>query len=227
MSRRAADTAISDGRVSINGRVAVLGDKVSLDDDIALDGKTVRIGRKNPVIIAYHKPPGIECTSDRRVPENIIDAVNYPERVFHIGRLDKFSEGLILLTNLGDIVNKILRSRFFHEKEYIVDVNEPISDRAIERLAKGIRLEDGPTRPCDVTRLGPKRIRMILTEGRNRQIRRMIQYFDLRVSKLKRIRVINIKLGNLPSGKWRKLTKDEYDELLRLIEGKERSCASS
>jgi 23S rRNA pseudouridine2604 synthase len=221
MSRREADRAVTEGRIKINDRVAVLGDKVGPEDTISLDGRNVQTGRKRPVILAYNKPVGVECTSDQRVENNIIDAVDYPERVFHIGRLDKYSEGLILLTNMGDIVNKILRSRYEHEKEYIVDTDEPISDRAIATLAGGIRLDDGKTKPCEVERLNQRRIRLILTEGRNRQIRRMIQHVDLKVVRLRRIRIINIELGKLPVGEWRKLTKDETQKLLQSLDSKE------
>lgn len=214
MSRREADRAIADGRVTIDGRQAVLGDKVGPAAKIKLDGRLIQTGKKRPVIIAFNKPVGVECTSDRRVSNNIIDAVDYPERVFHIGRLDKFSEGLILLTNMGEVVNRILRARFFHEKEYVVELNQPISDALIRRLARGVELDDGKTRPCKVTRLGSRRIKIILTEGRNRQIRRMIDHIGLKVSRLMRIRIINIRLSDLPKGRWRKLTDDEMAGLM-------------
>ena len=217
MSRRAADRAVTEGRVSINGKVAVLGDQVAPGDLVALDGQTVGEAEKKTIIIAYNKPVGIECTSDERVKDNIISAVKYPERVFHIGRLDKFSDGLILLTNMGDIVNKILRARFYHEKEYIVETNAPLTAAAINALAAGVVLEDGPTRPCVVERLASRRLRMVLTEGRNRQIRRMIEHVGLRVARLRRIRIMNIQLGKLPVGKWRHLDDREMEQLMSLL----------
>jgi 23S rRNA pseudouridine2604 synthase len=224
MSRREADRAVTEGRVDIDGRKAVLGDKVSSDSKIKLDGRLIQTEKKRPVIIAFNKPAGIECTSDPRVSNNIIDAVDYPERVFHIGRLDKFSEGLILLTNIGEVVNRILRARFFHEKEYVVELNQPISDALIARLARGVELDDGKTRPCDVSRLATRRIKMVLTEGRNRQIRRMIDHIGLKVARLIRIRIINIRLGTLPKGHWRKLTDAEMKTLMRELDKGEASA---
>jgi 23S rRNA pseudouridine2604 synthase len=217
MSRRAADTAIKLGRVSVNGTTAVLGTKVTETDKIKLDGKMIRVGKKTPVIIAYHKPIGIECTSNPDVPDNIIDAVGYHERVFHIGRLDKMSEGLILLTNIGEIVNKILRARNFHEKEYIVETDGYISDEKLAAMARGIELEDGKTRPCKVERLAKRRFRMVLTEGRNRQIRRMVEAVDLGVSRLKRVRVMNIELGKLMKNDYRIINKKEKADLMEML----------
>ncbi len=219
ISRRAADQAVVDGRIMINDKVAKLGDRVLKHDIVSLDGKVIRISKKKPVIIAFNKPVGIECTSNEDVPENIISKVNYPERVFHIGRLDKMSEGLILLTNIGDVVNKILRARNFHEKEYVVKLNCPISDRQIAELSAGMDIDDGkgPTRPCEVRRAGHNTIIMVLTEGRNRQIRRMIELIGLRVSTLRRIRIMNINLGSLPRGTWRNLTAAEEKSLLNEI----------
>jgi len=218
ISRREADKAIAAGKVTINGKVAELGDRVMPDDRLTLDGKPIKLKAKTPVIIAYHKPVGVECTSNQEVEDNIIDAVGYSERVFHIGRLDKMSEGLILLTNIGDIVNKILRARFFHEKEYLVQTNAPISDEQIKQLRAGVSLSDGTTRPCQVTRASPNRIRMVLTEGRNRQIRRMIEFLGLRVSKLKRVRIMHIKLGTIPYGEWRIFSKSEVDQLMKELD---------
>ncbi len=215
ISRREADRAIEQGEVTINGRRAKLGDRVLPQDKVALRGRVVRVGSKKPVILAYHKPRGVECTSDEDVPNNIISAVRYPERVFHIGRLDKDSEGLILLTNLGDIVNKILRAHHFHEKEYVVTTDLPISDPQIETLRRGVRLSDGLTRPCRIKRENSRRIRMVLTEGRNRQIRRMLSSLGLEVTKLLRVRIMGIHLGDLPRGHWRKFTRQETEALLR------------
>jgi 23S rRNA pseudouridine2604 synthase len=216
-SRRAADRAIEAGRVRINGVPAKLGDTVGPGDSVTLDGEPVGTERKRPVVIAYHKPPGIECTSDPRVPENIIAAVGYPERIFHIGRLDKYSEGLILLTNRGELVNQILRARGGHEKEYVVDVDLPISDATVVRMRQGIEILGRPTAPCRAERIGPRTLRMVLTEGRNRQIRRMCEAEGLRVRRLVRLRVMNVRLGELPRGRWRELSPRELAELERLL----------
>jgi 23S rRNA pseudouridine2604 synthase len=216
-SRRAADKYVEAGRVRINGVVAKHGDAVAEGDRVSLDGKPVAVPEKRPVVLAYHKPPGIECTSDKRVPENIIDAVGYPERIFHVGRLDKFSEGLILLTNRGELVNQILRARGQHEKEYLVDVDVPISEPSLRRMRTGIVIEGRRTLPCRVQRLGPRSFRMVLTEGRNRQIRRMCEAESLRVKRLVRVRVMNVLLGSLRAGRWRRLRDDELRVLDRRI----------
>ena len=194
--------------------MAVHGDSVEPDDKLELDGKPLRVRDKKAVVIAYHKPAGVECTSDPRVPENIIAAVSYPERVFHVGRLDKFSEGLILLTNRGELVNEILRAGHGHEKEYVVEVDRPIPERALARLRRGIELDGKPTLPAEAERLAPRVFRIVLREGRNRQIRRMCEALDLRVKRLVRVRVMNVKLGELRAGRWRKLTAEE----LRVLE---------
>lgn len=215
-SRREADRIIEAGRVSINQARAKLGDQVEEGDKVFLDGKELVPPDKTPIIIAYHKPIGIECTSDERVENNIINAVNYPERLVHIGRLDLMSEGLILLTNLGDIVNKILRRRFAHEKEYVVIYDRLVTYEDVRLLGSGLDIGDpeGPTLPCKVTQIGSRRIQLILTEGRNRQIRRMSEAVGLKVIRLKRVRVMNIKLGELKKGTWRHLTSVESKELL-------------
>ena len=197
----------------MNGRVAVLGDAVEEGDRLELDGKPLRVREKKAVVLAYHKPPGVECTSDPRVPENIIAAVNYPERVFHVGRLDKFSEGLILLTNRGELVNAILRAAHGNEKEYVVEVDRPIPDRALARMRAGLPLDGQPTLPCRAERLAPRVLRMVLTEGRNRQIRRMCEALELGVRRLVRVRVMNVELGDLRQGRWRKLAADELRAL--------------
>jgi 23S rRNA pseudouridine2604 synthase len=199
--------------VRINGRVAVHGDSVEEGDRIELDGKPVRVREKKAVVLAYHKPAGIECTSDPRVPENIIQAVNYPERIFHVGRLDKFSEGLILLTNRGELVNAILRAGNGHEKEYVVEIDRPISDRALARMRAGIELDGRKTLPAVAERLATRVFRLVLTEGRNRQIRRMCEALELGVRRLVRVRVMNIELGTLRPGRWRKLRPEELREL--------------
>jgi 23S rRNA pseudouridine2604 synthase len=214
-SRREADRWIADGRVTINGVPATLGAQVSASDKVAVDGRLVETRPKRPIVIAYNKPVGIQCTSDPAVRENIIDAVGYPERVVHIGRLDQMSEGLILLTNRGDIVNLVLRGEFEHEKEYVVDLSEPVSDDQIDKMSRGLDIGDGrgKTKPCKVVRLGATRLGMTLTEGRNRQIRRMAETLGLHVKRLERVRIMNIRLGTLARGKWRHLSEAELREL--------------
>ncbi len=217
MSRREADRAIESGKVKINGQIAKLGDRVNPGDRVMIHGKLIQTGVKRPVILAYHKPVGIECTTDQNIKGNIVDAVGYTERVFNIGRLDKMSEGLILLTNIGDIVNKILRSKYDHEKEYVVYTNDAITDAQITKLRSGVRLEEGTTLPCRITRVNARCIRMVLTEGKNRQIRRMVEDIGLQVNRLKRVRIMHITLGDLPRGKWRKLTQAETKQLMTAI----------
>lgn len=224
-SRRAADKYVEAGRVKINGAVAVHGATVGPGDRVTLDDVVIAVPEKRPVVLAYHKPPGIECTSDRRVPDNIIDAVNYPERIFHIGRLDKFSEGLILLTNRGELVNQILRARGQHDKEYVVDVDLPLSEGTLHRMRTGIEILGRPTLPCRVDKLAPRTFRMVLTEGRNRQIRRMCEAEGLRVRRLVRVRVMNVELGKLAPNRWRLLRAAELAELERLITESERRQA--
>lgn len=216
-SRRAADRAIEAGRVAINGSLAKLGDTVGPSDRVTLDGEPIGRAARQRVVLAYHKPPGIECTSDPRVPDNIIDAVGYPERIFHIGRLDKYSEGLILLTNRGELVNQILRARGGHEKEYVVEVDLPITEASLARMRSGIEILGSLTAPCRAERLGPRTFRMVLIEGRNRQIRRMCEAEGLRVRRLVRVRVMNLELGNLPRGRWRELSSRELSDLERLL----------
>lgn len=224
-SRRAADKYVDAGRVRINDVVAVHGDTVKEGDLVTLDGKRVAAPEKRPVVLAFHKPPGIECTSDKRVAENIIDAVGYSERIFHVGRLDKWSEGLILLTNRGELVNQILRARGQHEKEYLVEVDVPISEDSLRRMRSGIVILGRRTLPCRVQRLGPRTFRMVLTEGRNRQIRRMCEAENLRVKRLLRVRVMNIELGTLRPGRWRRLREDELAKLeKRLANAEQRSA---
>jgi 23S rRNA pseudouridine2604 synthase len=214
-SRRQADTFISEGRVTINGVPATLGSQVAEGDDVRLDGESVGTARKRvrPVYIALHKPVGITCTTERHVAGNIIDFVDHPERVFPIGRLDKDSEGLILLTNDGDIVNEILRAEHHHEKEYVVAVDHPITPEFVDGMAAGVRLSDATTRPCKVERLGAKVFRITLTQGLNRQIRRMCEAFGFTVVALQRVRIMNIRLGELPLGRWRNLTDAEIATL--------------
>ncbi|WP_438968705.1 23S rRNA pseudouridine(2604) synthase RluF [Nonlabens sp.] len=215
-SRRAADKLIEQERVTINGTVPAMGTKVLPNDEVAVDGEAVSKKKEKPVYIAFNKPTGIVCTTDTRVEkDNIIDFINYPTRIFPIGRLDKMSEGLIFLTNDGDIVNKILRSRNNHGKEYIVTVDRSITESFIEKMRSGIPILDTVTKECEVEQIGRKTFKIILTQGLNRQIRRMCEYLDYRVTKLKRVRIMNVKL-DIPHGTYRDLTKEELDELDRL-----------
>lgn len=209
---------LEQGRITINGSVPELGTKVNEDDLVAVDGVVVGERKKEHVYIALNKPRGIVCTTDQRVEkDNIIDFVGHPERIFPIGRLDKPSEGLILMTSDGDIVNKILRARNNHEKEYIVSVDKAITQKFISKMSNGVPILDTVTKECLVEQIGPKTFRIVLTQGLNRQIRRMCEYLDYRVTRLKRIRIMNITL-DLPLGKWRDLTKDELIALNRLCE---------
>jgi 23S rRNA pseudouridine2604 synthase len=215
-SRREADTFIEEGRVTVNGTPAALGTQVSEGDDVRLDGDRVGTARKKakPVYIALNKPVGITCTTERHVAGNIVDFVNHPERVFPIGRLDKDSEGLILLTNDGDIVNEVLRAEHGHEKEYVVAVEHAITPEFVEQMSAGVRLSDATTKPCQVRRIGPKVFDIILTQGLNRQIRRMCEALGYTVEALQRVRIMHIKLGELPLGRWRQLTAQEIAPLL-------------
>jgi len=216
-SRRAADKLIEQGRITINGVVPEMGTKVQPGDEVAVDGISVSIEKKKSVYIAFNKPIGIVCTTDNRVEKNnIIDYINYPTRIFPIGRLDKPSEGLILLTDDGDIVNKILRARNNHEKEYIVSVHKPITSDFIRKMSHGVPILDTVTRKCEVEQLSRYEFRIVLTQGLNRQIRRMCEHFGYDVIRLKRVRIMNIQL-DLPLGEYRDLTKAELTELNILI----------
>lgn len=215
-SRRAADKLIAAGRVTINGSVPEVGTKVGPNDDVCVDGKSVRPSKEPRVYLAFNKPVGIVCTTDTGVEkDNIIDFIGYPTRIFPIGRLDKPSEGLIFLTNDGDIVNKILRARNNHEKEYLVDVNFPIDRAFVDAMSNGVPILDTVTRKCKVEKIGKQRFRIVLTQGLNRQIRRMCEYLGYRVTRLKRVRIMNVKL-DVPVGEWRDLTKKELREIRRL-----------
>ena len=216
-SRRAADKLIQEERITVNGKPVEMGLKVTPTDEIAVDGILVDQAGDKPVYIAFNKPVGIVCTTDNRVEkDNIIDYINFPTRIFPIGRLDKPSEGLIFLTNYGDIVNKILRARNQHEKEYVVTVNRPITEDFIQKMAAGVPILDTVTRPCKVKQTHKKEFRIILTQGLNRQIRRMCEYLDYRVVTLKRVRIMNVSL-DVGKGKWRHLTKKEMTEINRLV----------
>jgi 23S rRNA pseudouridine2604 synthase len=216
-SRRAADKLIDEGRITVNGKPIEMGLKVTPVDEIAVDGIVVDQAGDKPVYIAFNKPVGIVCTTDTRVEkDNIIDYINFPTRIFPIGRLDKPSEGLIFLTNDGDIVNKILRARNHHEKEYVVTVNRPITEEFIQKMGSGVPILDTVTRPCEVKQTHKKEFSIILTQGLNRQIRRMCEYLDYRVVTLKRVRIMNVSL-DVGKGKWRHLTKKEMAEINRLV----------
>jgi len=211
-SRREADALIAEGRVAINGKQAELGTQVNEGDVVSIDGEQVGAAKEH-VYIALNKPVGIECTT-ARVPDNIVDFVDYPERIFPIGRLDKASEGLILLTNNGDIVNEILRAENYHEKEYVVSVKQPVTDEFLDGMRNGVPILDRVTSPCKVRRESKFVFSIILTQGLNRQIRRMCEYFGYDVTRLQRVRIINLKLGNLKVGHWRKLKMEEVRALL-------------
>jgi 23S rRNA pseudouridine2604 synthase len=217
-SRRAGDKLIESGRVLINSEVASLGHKISITDEIKIDNKVVEVKTKKKIYLALNKPIGIVCTTDTRVEkDNIIDFINYPERIFPIGRLDKPSSGLILLTNDGDIVNKILRTEHNHEKEYIVKVDKPLSQTIIDRMSKGVPILETITKECEIKKLSTNEFKIILTQGLNRQIRRMCEYFNYKVISLERTRIMNIKL-DLPLGEYRELTNDEISSLNTLID---------
>ncbi len=217
-SRREADKLLEQGRITINGKKPELGTKVTDIDEICVDGINIKKTEEKHVYIAFNKPVGIVCTTDtKREKNNIVDFINHPKRIFPIGRLDKPSEGLILLTSDGDIVNKILRARNNHEKEYIVRVDKPISPKFLEKMRNGVPILDTVTRKCEVEQIDTLQFRIVLTQGLNRQIRRMCEYLGYEVKKLKRIRIMNIKL-DLPIGKWRDLTDEEMKQLDSLLE---------
>jgi len=218
-SRREADRAILEGKVKIDGVTATMGAKVTKDNVVTYMGKPVKKEEKL-VLIAFHKPVGIVCTTDPREPDNIIDYINYGMRIYPIGRLDKDSEGLILLTNDGNIVNKILRAENNHEKEYIVKVNKEITAEFIKKMSAGVPILDTVTKPCKIKQIDKYTFNIILTQGLNRQIRRMCEYFDYRVLELKRIRIMNIHLGRLKVGHYRNVTDKELAELTKLINQK-------
>lgn len=217
-SRRAADDLIEKGKVTLNGKVPEMGTKVMPGDEVRVGGKLVSPPKEDFVYLAFNKPVGIVCTTDiKREKNNIIDFINHPKRIFPIGRLDKPSEGLIFLTNDGDIVNKILRARNGHEKEYLVSVNKPIHGDFIHKMNNGVPVLDTITNKCFVEQTGKSSFRIILTQGLNRQIRRMCEYLGYEVTQLKRIRIMNVKL-DVPIGKWRYLTDREMKEINRLVE---------
>lgn len=215
-SRREADELIRQGRVTINGEKASIGSKVYPVDIVKLGGKSLK-PKAPPVYLAFNKPAGIVCTTDRKEKNNIIDSIKYPKRIFPVGRLDKESEGLIFLTSDGDIVNKILRAGNNHEKEYIVTVNKPITEGFLESMANGVKILGTTTKKCKITQISKYVFRIILTEGMNRQIRRMCEVFGYEVVKLRRVRIMNVILGSLPEGRWRYLTSDELRTINKLV----------
>ncbi len=220
-SRRAADKAIEEGRVLVNGKPAEMGMRVSQSDEVLFDGKPVSNADKRPVLIAYNKPVGIVCTAEKREKNNIIDHINYPDRIYPIGRLDKDSNGLILLTNQGDLVNKIMRAANAHEKEYIVTVDKDIDSDFINKMSAGVYLDEleVTTRKCHVEKLSKRTFKIVLTQGLNRQIRRMCQMLGFRVRSLKRVRIMNIELKDLQEDTYRDVTEAELKVLYKMLEG--------
>jgi len=213
-SRRGADKLITEGRITINGKRATIGSQVEPGDDVQVDGNPIRVARNN-VYIALNKPVGITSTTEKGIKGNIVDLVNHPLRIFNIGRLDKDSEGLILLTNDGDIVNEILRSENKHEKEYIVSVDRPITPEFLKKMSEGVKILGTKTLPCEIVQLSKFDFQIILTQGLNRQIRRMCAELGYDVYRLQRTRIMNIHLGKLPPGQWRDLSKKERTQLFR------------
>ena len=221
-SRREADRLVDAGKVKINGHLALMGDKVSHEDTIEVNGQVVGKPKKEKmVLIAVNKPRGIVCTTTKQEKNNIVDFVKYPTRIYPIGRLDKESEGLILMTNNGELVNKILRSRNNHEKEYIVTVNKQVTSSFLKKMEAGVPILDTVTKPCICQKTGNREFKIILTQGLNRQIRRMCEYLGYRVEKLVRVRILNIRLGNIPKGHYRNVTKAEFEELQRILDSSE------
>ena len=228
-SRREADKLISANRVTINGEVPELGTKVMPGDKVAVDGKAIAAmpsNKSDRVYIAYNKPIGITCTTERHVKGNIIDAIKHKERIFPIGRLDKPSEGLIFLTSDGDIVNKILRAENAHEKEYVVTVDKPISERFVSRMSRGVPILGTITKPCKVTMQSKFVFRIILTQGLNRQIRRMCEYLGYEVTKLKRTRIMNVSISGLRPGQWRDLTQEEMKEINSAVKHSKKTASN-
>ena len=220
-SRRAADKAIEEGRVLVNGEIPLMGQRISSSDEVLFDGKPVSNVNKKPVLIAYNKPVGIVCTAEKKEKNNIVDHIGYPERIYPIGRLDKDSNGLILLTNQGDLVNKIMRAVNAHEKEYIVSVDKEIDKDFIKKMSDGVYLDEleVTTRKCKVKKLSKYEFNIILTQGLNRQIRRMCQMLGYKVKTLKRVRIMNIELGDLKVDTYRDVTPNEITTLNKMLEG--------
>ncbi len=214
-SRRQADRLLEEGRILVDGQPALMGQKVSPGQEILVDGRRVG-GKKEPVVLAVNKPKGIVCTTDdKREKDNIVRFIDYPERVYPVGRLDKDSEGLILMTNDGQLMNEILKARNYHEKEYVVTVDRPVTMDFLKKMSGGVEILDTVTRPCKVKKTGARTFHITLTQGLNRQIRRMCEALDYRVRDLTRIRVMNIRLGSLAPGSYREVTGEELQELRR------------
>ena len=220
VSRRGADKWIEEGKVTINGQVATVGSQVEEGDTVCVDGKPVK-KEEQLVYIALNKPVGITSTTERHIKGNVVDFVNHPLRIFHIGRLDKDSEGLLLLTNDGDIVNEILRAENHHEKEYVVQVDKPITEQFLRNMASGVEILNTKTLPCRVEKVSSNVFKIILEQGLNRQIRRMCSALGYSVKRLQRIRIMNIHLGNLKVGQWRDLTEKERQDLFQLLHYKQ------
>ena len=217
-SRREADRQVENGNVTIDGKIAVMGDRIFDGQKVCFMGKEVTL-EEEKILLAVHKPTGIVCTPEKREKNNIVDFIHYPKRIYPVGRLDKDSTGLILMTNQGELVNKIMRAGNMHEKEYIVTVNKPVTDAFLRGMSGGVPLVElgVTTRKCKVERLGKRKFKIILTQGYNRQIRRMCEYFGYRVEELQRVRIMNIRLGDLAPGTYRKLTTKEYTELMHML----------
>ncbi len=215
-SRRQADRYLEEGKITVDGVKAVMGQKVTADQDIRLMGKKIAKASEKKVVLAFHKPRGIVCTTQKKEKDNIVDYINYTERIYPVGRLDKDSEGLIFLTNDGALMNEILCARNYHEKEYEVRVNKEITDNFLKKMSEGVEILDTKTRPCKVRKTGERSFRIILTQGLNRQIRRMCESQGYQVRRLRRIRIMNVTLGNLESGKYRELSAKEKKQLLDL-----------
>lgn len=215
-SRREADRLVEAGKVTVDGEVAAMGSKVSGLQKICVNGKPIKHDEKM-VMLVFNKPFGIVCTAEKKEKDNIVDFINYPQRIYPVGRLDKDSEGLILMTNNGDIVNKMMRSGNMHEKEYIVNVDKPITDAFLKGMSEGVPILDTITRKCKIERIGKFTFRIVITQGLNRQIRRMCEFFGYKVTKLERIRIMNISLGNLKQGTYRNVTSEELSRLEELI----------
>lgn len=217
-SRREADRQVAEGNVTVDGRTAEVGTRILPGQRVFFCGQPVN-KEEEMILLAFHKPTGIVCTAEKREKNNVIDYIRYPKRIYPVGRLDKDSEGLLLLTNNGDIVNKMMRAGNMHEKEYLVTVNKPVTEAFLRGMAGGVPLVElnATTRKCKVERVGKKEFRIILTQGLNRQIRRMCEYFGYRVVKLVRTRIMNIELGNLENGAYRAVTPEEYQTLQALI----------
>ena len=218
-SRREADRLIEAGKVLVNGERAEMGLRVTSEDIVEVEGK--RLKREDEtILLIFNKPPGITCTTSKEDDTNVVDYINYPKRIYPIGRLDKYSEGLLLLTNRGDLVNGIMRSRYGHEKEYIVTVDRPVDDAFLMKMSSGVYLKelDVTTRPCRCTKVARNKFRMVITQGLNRQIRRMCEEMGCRVTKLKRVRILDIELGDLPVGEYRKATDNEMRSVLERMD---------